>query len=145
MAAKTTIGEHTYLVSFLDARHGLRLGMRLAALAAPAVMSGDEARARGALADLLTSGKLATELDAMIEALADVTQVFSGDKSRTLSDVLSQHFAGRHAEMFEWLYFAARVNFESFFAGLPGLAVRVAADMGMADNSTSPQPAAKSG
>lgn len=74
------------------------------------------------------------QMDDIIGLLAEHTDVYGpgfGDAGAPLSSHFAEHFAGRYRAMFEWLWFALKVNFADFFGdsiGATDLAPRVSAD-----------------
>lgn len=67
-------------------------------------------------------------LDSIIEQLAETTDVFGegyGDAGAPLGRNFDEHFAGRYKAMYQWLFFALKVNFADFFSEKVGELVSV--------------------
>lgn len=112
------IGAYTYKVTQLDAIRGRRAAVRLGKVIAPALdadsISVDSigkmlAKALGSLTE--------DDFDYFCDLLSAQTSVkgpgFKGEPQ--LADVFATHFADRYADMVQWLAFALKVQFGSFF------------------------------
>lgn len=117
------IGAYTYKVTQLDAITGRRAFTRMMKVVGPALGGSSEGL------ETFFSSLAEDDMDHFCNLFAKMTTVSGGDLREgaepQLSDVFMYHFAGRYLEMVEWLVFAFKVNFASFFAGAGALAAQV--------------------
>lgn len=136
------IGGFTYQVTQLDAITGRKAFTRLMKVIGPAIgklqgAGGEDASLGQAFAEL--TGNLSEEdVDYFCDVFAKQTAVSGGDLREgaepQLSDIFSIHFAGRYFELMQWLVFAFKVNFSSFFGGA-GAILRGGVQLGSGSNS----------
>jgi len=135
------IDGFTYEVMQLSAGAGLRMASELAKMVVPSIgavagsldFSKGIAKAFGSKIDgaMLehAAAALAANLDspkvqAIVSELANTTNIFGpgfGDAGAPLRVHFDDHFAARYGALVQWLWFALKVNFASFFDGLPAL------------------------
>ena len=111
VSSSRAIGDITYTVTQLGAKQGRLVLARIARIVGAAAES-------------------ATPMAAFTQALSDDDFVFLCDtfaamttyhtstepsKEPALAPVFDLHFAGKYAEMLQWLWFCVEVNFASFF------------------------------
>lgn len=150
METKTkTIGDYEYRVTQLTTGPGLQLTARVMNILGPGLANaagasgGTGARAAALFGAIVASPQLGDHLEWLSKLLAPTTQVWTPDgKSFTLSSGYDAHFAGRYAQLLEWLLFAIEVNCGSFFAELLGGKL---IPLATPSNSRSPNPAAVTG
>lgn len=118
--ATKRIGKHTYTITKLNAVQGRKELLRLSKIAVPfmaAMSEEDMDKGINSLATNLSE----KEFDHFCDLFAGGTIVKGGeydeDAEPALDLVFGEHFADNYFEMFEWLVFAIRSNFESFFEG----------------------------
>lgn len=136
------IGQHTYKVTQLDALKGRRAFTRLVKLLGPAFASmgdGDDdakvARGISALVDRMSED----DVDYFCDVFAELTEVSGGSYKKAspqLDTVFATHFAGNYFELTQWLIFAMKVNFSSFFGGAGALLGQVASASSSLTTST---------
>lgn len=118
--ASKKIGQHTYTITKLNAVQGRRELLRFAKIAAPAFSAMADNDLEKALLHV-AQGLTQTEFDHFCDLFAGNTVVTGGeydpDAEPALDNIFGDHFADNYFEMFEWLVFAFRANFESFFSG----------------------------
>lgn len=151
----TVISETTYIVTQVPARVGILLIRRIANVLGPFLAAGGELSA-SVLRDALTDA----DCEYIVNAFAECTKVpltldtSNGQKVDAaplpLAGILDAHFAGKYAEMFEWLAYCVRVNNLADFFGaavkaLPGVKATASASglrpasIGSAGESSSPK------
>jgi len=111
-----TIGKHTYVVEQLGALKGRAVFVRLVRLLGSSVdtIKGDA----GAVLAKAAAGFSEEDMTAFCDVFAAKTYVTGGEYATAqpqLSNIFDIHFAGNYSEMVEWLIFAFKVNFGSFF------------------------------
>jgi hypothetical protein len=135
------IDGFTYDVMQLAAGAGLRMASELAKIVLPSIGAATGSldlskglkvafaanidgamleRAAAALAGNLSSPRI----QEIVSELAGTTNIFGpgfGDAGAPLRVHFDDHFAARYGALVQWLWFALKVNFESFFDGLPAL------------------------
>jgi len=130
-----TIGEHTYYVTQLGTKSGLRKLVQMAKMLGPgmgAFVGGVGRGNQGDLESALAQGfgeavhEMAVRLDevqisALVDEFAKNTTVRVSDELQPrLSDIFDDHFAGRYDAMVRWLRFCWEINFSSFLGGSAG-------------------------
>jgi len=114
------IGGKVYEVTPMPAGKGLGVMQRMAKAAAPAVLKAARGETGGelvAIADLVES-LASDDLAAIAKLFAEHAMVGDGENMVKLSTVFDVHFAGDYLALFEWLAFAAKVNFGPLLDGL---------------------------
>lgn len=121
----SVIDGFTYKVTQLGAKEGRRvfarlvstLGGAVGALAKEVTGEGngaDAAQGVASFADRITP----ETLDFFCDVFAPYTLVCNGPSELPMSKEFDDHFAGRYAQMVQWLVFCIEVNFGSFLKGL---------------------------
>ena len=120
------IGEFTYRVTQLDAITGRGAFTRLMKVGGPAIAKLDEG-VGAAFGELCTRLEV-EDVHYFCDLFAKQTEVVQPDgKAPQLSDIFLFHFAGRYLEMMQWLTFAMKANFGSFFGGAGALVAQARA------------------
>jgi hypothetical protein len=142
------IDGYTYTVSMLDPLAANDLLIDIAHVVGPSlgagagafasVIGGDEdgdgdamdAKADPMMLDRAISGFFervtASKMRAVIKLLAGVTRVRIEGNEPFLNDILLAHFQGRFGKMYEWLFFALKVQLGDFFSSMEPVIDRVA-------------------
>lgn len=127
------IGDHEYEIQTFGARQGMAVILTLTRFLGPTmakVMAGGSVDVEAALAEGLATFAAtakAEDLDALLDAFAGRTNLIlvattkDGPKRipTKLASILDDHFAGRYADLIQWLVWAATENFGGFFANPP--------------------------
>ena len=135
------IGAHTYIVTPLGAKRGMRLLSRLARIAGPGMTKLATADVKGprivgipvaaivAAADGILERLADDDLEVVSQMLAESTMVASeSGKATKLDPIFDSHFGNAYAELFQWLRFALEVNFGPLFFALRDAAGKPEAD-----------------
>lgn len=102
------IGDYTYHVTQMGANQGRDTLARLLAIAGP-IFAEDGGKG---LANLKPA-----DLQLLCDDFAKLTEVeLENGKRPLLSNIFDSHFVGIYDEMFDWLTFCIKLNFQSFFA-----------------------------
>jgi hypothetical protein len=130
------IDGYRYAVVQLPATTGRKISVELAKALAPALtaMVKDAKLGQVSVSSLLDKELSAGDIGDAVEVLfdrlpprridelmtlfAEHSDVFGdgfGDGGAPLAKNFDEHFAGRYAAMYQWLWFALRVNFADFF------------------------------
>lgn len=134
------IGESSYTVTQMPAKTGRKIFARLMNILAPALKALPTEGAASAvdwggfLAGLLGNPELEHHLDYFCDSFAAFTLVTTGTSTQPLhkEGVFDIHFAGKYADMVQWLRFSFEVNLGDFFTKVlaggvfPGLAPKQA-------------------
>lgn len=152
-----TIGEHTYLLTQLDAEQGIRASAKLVNALAPSLSKLPEegfnitpAQGAAMLEPLLRDPKLAETLISLCTTFAERSALL-GEKDGAetqvqLSRIWKTHFADIQDEMYLWLFECIKLSMSSLFRGARSIdAVLRAMQKKAAPQSQSPSPAANSG
>jgi hypothetical protein len=112
-----TIGKYSYCVEQLGALKGRAVFVRLVRLLGSSVdtVKGDA----GTILAKAAAGFTDEDMDTFCTVFAAKTSVTGGEYGTAqpqLDNIFDLHFAGNYSEMIEWLIFAFKVNFGSFFA-----------------------------
>ncbi len=153
-----TIGEHTYLLTQLDAEQGIRASAKLVNALAPSLSRLPEdggidpgpAQIAAMLEPLLSDPNLAETVLYLCKAFAERSALLSekdGQETQLpLSRVWKTHFADIQDEMYLWLFECIKLSMSSLFRGARSIdAVLRALQKKAAPASPSPSPAASSG
>jgi len=123
------IDGKVYEVTPMPTSKGLSVMQRMAKAAMPAVLKAARGETGGelvAVADLVES-LASDDLPAIAKIFAEHSMVGDGESMVKLSGVFDVHFAGDYLALFEWLTFAAKVNFGPLLDGLKRRAAQRAA------------------
>ncbi len=153
-----TIGEHTYLLTQLDAEQGIRASARLVNALAPSLSKLPEdgldlspARAAVMLEPLLSDPNLAETLIYLCKTFADRSALLGekeGQETQVpLSRVWKTHFADIQDEQYLWLFECIKLSMSSLFRGARSIdaVLRAMQKKAAPQQSQSPNPAANSG
>lgn len=107
------LGEFTYRVTQLDAVVGYRTFTRLMKVVRPVAEKRDEGF--GAFFAEVVKHLDAKEIRFYCALFVARTEVEADGNAVPLANVFGVHFAGRYAELIDWLAFCFKVNFAGFF------------------------------
>lgn len=124
------INGNCYQVKQLGAKQGRQVLFRLTKAVGPALLAMPAALTGGSTAGLASALQSIQpeDFDYLCDVFAQSSTVSIRSTAHgadpfqsphvSVAAVFDQHFAGRYAELVEWLVFCARINFADFFSGM---------------------------